>query len=60
VIVISLKGGTDERPSVRSTVIGPCRARCSTFCVGYRGAILSLQLPDFVLAATYRVTISAL
>jgi drug/metabolite transporter (DMT)-like permease len=58
VIVISLKGGIGERPTVRSTVIGLLSgALFGLSAIGYRGAILSLQLPDFVLAATFTVAI---
>jgi len=58
VIVISLKGGIDERPTVSSTVIGLASgALFGLSAIGYRGAILSLQLPDFVLAATFTVAI---
>jgi len=58
VIVISLKGGIGERATVRSTVIGLVSgALFGLSAIGYRGAILSLQLPDFVLAATYTVAI---
>ena len=58
VIVISLKGGIGERPTMRSTVIGLVSgALFGLSAIGYRGAILSLQLPDFVLAATYTVAI---
>jgi drug/metabolite transporter (DMT)-like permease len=58
VIVISLKGGIDEKPTVRSTVIGLVSgALFGLSAIGYRGAILSLQLPDFVLAATFTVAI---
>jgi drug/metabolite transporter (DMT)-like permease len=58
VIVISLKGGIGERPTVRSTVIGLVSgALFGLSAIGYRGAILSLQLPDFVLAATFTVAI---
>ena len=58
VIVISLKGGIGERPTMRSTVIGLVSgAMFGLSAIGYRGAILSLQLPYFVLAATYTVAI---
>jgi drug/metabolite transporter (DMT)-like permease len=57
VIVISLKGGIDERPTVRSTVIGLVSELFGLSAIGYRGAILSLQLPGFVLAATVTVAI---
>ena len=58
VIVISLKGGIGERPTMRSTAIGLVSgALFGLSAIGYRGAILWLQLPDFVLAATYTVAI---
>ncbi len=58
VIVISLKGGIGEGPTMRSTMIGLVSgAMFGLSAIGYRGAILSLQLPDFVLAATYTVAI---
>lgn len=58
VIVISLKGGIDERPTVHSTVIGLMSgALFGLSAIGYRGAILSLHLPNFVVAATFTVTV---
>ena len=58
VIVISLKPGAGEVRSVRSTAIGLISgALFALSAIGYRGAILSLHLPDFVLAATFTVTV---
>lgn len=56
VIVISLKSGTNETRDMRSTVIGIFSgALFGLSAIGYRGAILSLNLPDFVMAATFTV-----
>ena len=56
VIVISLKAG--EARSTRSTVVGLFSgALFGLSAIGYRGAILSLRLPDFVVAATFTVTV---
>jgi drug/metabolite transporter (DMT)-like permease len=58
VIVISLKAGAGEIRSTRSTAIGLFSgALFALSAIGYRGAILSLHLPDFVLAATFTVTV---
>lgn len=58
VIVISLKSGTNETRNMRSTVIGIFSgALFGLSAIGYRGAILSLNLPDFVMAATFTVTV---
>jgi drug/metabolite transporter (DMT)-like permease len=58
VIVISLKPGSGEVSNMRSTVIGLFSgALFAMSAIGYRGAILSLQMPDFVLAATYTVAV---
>jgi drug/metabolite transporter (DMT)-like permease len=58
VIVISLKAGTRETRNIRSTVIGIFSgALFGLSAIGYRGAILSLHLPDFVVAATFTVTV---
>ena len=58
VIVISLKAGAGEVRSTRSTAIGLFSgALFALSAIGYRGAILSLHLPDFVLAATFTVTV---
>jgi drug/metabolite transporter (DMT)-like permease len=58
VIVISLKAGANETRDMRSTVIGIFSgALFGLSAIGYRGAILSLNLPDFVTAATFTVTV---
>ena len=58
VIVISLKAGAGEANSTRSTIIGLFSgALFGLSAIGYRGAILSLHLPDFVVAATFTVTV---
>jgi drug/metabolite transporter (DMT)-like permease len=58
VIVISLKGNADEGGSVRSTMVGLFSgALFGLSAIGYRGAILSLHRPDFVVAATFTVTV---
>ena len=58
VIVISLKPGASEASTTRSTVIGLASAALFALSsIGYRGAILSLHLPDFVLAATFTVSV---
>jgi drug/metabolite transporter (DMT)-like permease len=54
VIVISLKPGAGSVSTTRSTVIGLVSgAMFALSAIGYRGAILSLQLPHFVMAATF-------
>src|SRR5215468_5899138 len=58
VIVVSLKAGTGKENNLRSTVIGLFSgALFGLSAIGYRGAILSLQRPDFVVAATFTVTV---
>jgi drug/metabolite transporter (DMT)-like permease len=58
VITISLKAGAGETRSMRSTVIGLCSgALFGLSAIGYRGAILSLHLPAFVVSATFTVTV---
>jgi drug/metabolite transporter (DMT)-like permease len=58
VIVISLKAPTGEGSTLRSTVVGLVSgALFGLSAIGYRGAILSLQRPDFVVAATFTVTV---
>src|SRR6185437_4002154 len=52
VIVMSLKPGASQVSTVRSTVIGIFSGSLFALsAVGYRGAILSLALPQFVMAA---------
>ena len=58
VIVISLKAGAGEASSTHSTIVGLFSgALFGLSAIGYRGAILSLHLPDFVVAATFTVTV---
>jgi len=58
VIVISLRAKSGEEGALRSTVVGLVSGALFGFsAIGYRGAILSLQLPDFVVAATFTVTV---
>ncbi|HEY5278346.1 MAG TPA: EamA family transporter [Pseudolabrys sp.] len=58
VIVISLKPGASEVSTTRSTVIGLVSgALFALSAIGYRGAILSLSLPHFVMAATYTLAV---
>jgi drug/metabolite transporter (DMT)-like permease len=58
VIVISLKPGAGSVSTTRSTVIGILSGSMFALsAIGYRGAILSLGLPDFVMAATYTLTV---
>jgi drug/metabolite transporter (DMT)-like permease len=53
VIVISLKPGAGSVSTTRSTVIGILSGSLFALsAIGYRGAILSLELPHFVMAAT--------
>ena len=57
VIVISLKPRTGTG-TMRSTLIGLAGGTMFALsAISYRGAILSLGLPDFVLAATFTVTV---
>jgi drug/metabolite transporter (DMT)-like permease len=58
VIVISLKAAAGEAGNTRSTVVGLVSgALFGLSAIGYRGAILSLHRPDFVVAATFTVTV---
>jgi drug/metabolite transporter (DMT)-like permease len=58
VIVISLKRGASEVSTVRSTIVGLLSgALFAMSAIGYRGAILSLHSRDFILAATFTVTV---
>ena len=58
VIVISPRAKSGEGGALRSTVIGLVSgALFGLSAIGYRGAILSLQLPNFVVAATFTVTV---
>jgi len=58
VIVISLKPGAAQASTLRSTIIGLCSgALFGLSAISYRGAILTLHLQDFVLAATFTVSV---
>lgn len=58
VVLISLKPGVGKMSTTRSTVIGIASgALFALSAIGYRGAILSLHHPHFVLSATYTLAI---
>jgi len=58
VIVMSLKPGASEVSTKRSTAIGLASgALFALSATTFRGAILTLDLPDFVMAATFTVTV---
>jgi drug/metabolite transporter (DMT)-like permease len=58
VIVISLKPGAGQVSTRRSTAIGLLSgALFALSAIGYRGAILSLHLPHFVMAATFTLAV---
>jgi drug/metabolite transporter (DMT)-like permease len=58
VIVISLKPGAGQVTTTRSTVIGLLSgALFALSAIGFRGAILALQLPHFVMAATFTLAV---
>ena len=58
VIVISLKPGAGSVSTKRSTFIGILSGSLFALsAIGFRGAILSLQLPHFVMAATFTLAV---
>jgi len=58
VIVMSLKPGAGSAGTARSTLIGiGAGTMFALSSIGYRGAILALEHPNFVLAATFTVTV---
>jgi drug/metabolite transporter (DMT)-like permease len=58
VIVISLKPGAGSVSTKRSTIIGLLSGSLFALsAIGYRGAILSLELPHFVMAATFTLAV---
>jgi drug/metabolite transporter (DMT)-like permease len=58
VIVMSLKPGGMQSVSLRPTVQGiAAGAMFALSAIGYRGAILNLNIPDFVMAATVTLAI---
>jgi drug/metabolite transporter (DMT)-like permease len=61
VVVMSLKPGGAASDSWRPTLIGlSSGAAFALSAIGYRGAILSLGLLDYVMAATFTLTIGLL
>jgi drug/metabolite transporter (DMT)-like permease len=58
VVLISLKPGAGKMGTTRSTVIGIASgALFALSSIGYRGAILSLEHPHFVLSATFTLAV---
>ncbi len=58
VVVISLKPGAGQVGTARSTAIGLLSgALFALSAIGYRGAILTLHLPHFVMAATFTLAV---
>ena len=58
VVVMSLKGRGAAEGGLRPVLLGlAAGAMFALSAVGYRGAILSLALPSFVLAATFTLTV---
>jgi drug/metabolite transporter (DMT)-like permease len=58
VIVISLKSGAAQASTARSTIVGLFSgALFALSAIGYRGAILALHLPHFVMAATFTLAV---
>jgi drug/metabolite transporter (DMT)-like permease len=58
VIVMSLKPGVGQVATTRSTMIGIASgALFALSAIAYRGAILSLELSNFVLAATFTLAV---
>ena len=58
VMVISLKPGAGQAGSLRSTLVGLLSGGLFALsAIGYRGAILSLHLPHFVMAATFTLAV---
>ncbi len=61
VILISLKPGAAQASTTRSTLIGLFSGSMfAVSAIGYRGAVLSLGHPNFVLAATFTLTVGLL
>ena len=58
VVLMSLKPGAKVQSGLRPTMIGLFSgAMFALSAVGYRGAILSLELPNFVMAATFTLAV---
>jgi drug/metabolite transporter (DMT)-like permease len=61
VVAMSLKGGGAASGGLRPVLLGLLSGGAfAVSAVGYRGAILSLGLPSFVLAATFALTVGLL
>jgi drug/metabolite transporter (DMT)-like permease len=61
VLIMSLKPGAAGVTSSRSTLLGlSAGAMFALSAIGYRGAILSLNRPDFVMAATFTLVVGLL
>ncbi|MGD9923047.1 MAG: DMT family transporter [Pseudorhodoplanes sp.] len=61
VVVMSLKQGGDANDGWRPTILGlSSGAAFALSAIGYRGGILSLGLSDFVMAATFTLTVGLL
>jgi drug/metabolite transporter (DMT)-like permease len=61
VILISLKPGAVSTSTTRSTLIGIFSGTMfAVSAIGYRGAVLSLGHPNFVLAATFTLAVGLL
>lgn len=58
VTLISVKSGAGKATTLRSTLVGlSAGTMFALSAIGYRGAILSLHLPNFVLAATFTLAV---
>jgi drug/metabolite transporter (DMT)-like permease len=58
VILMSFKGGAPVQGGLKPTLLGLASgAMLALSVVGFRGAILTLGLPDFVLAATFTLAV---
>jgi drug/metabolite transporter (DMT)-like permease len=56
--LMSFKGGAPVQGGLRPTLLGLVSGAMLALSVtGYRGAILSLEMPDFVLAATFTLAV---
>jgi drug/metabolite transporter (DMT)-like permease len=59
VVIMALKPGT--KADVKSTLLGlAAGAMFAASAIGYRGAILTLELPSYVMAATFTVAVGLL
>ncbi len=58
VIVMSLKSGAPAGGGSRATLLGLSAGACFALsAIGYRGAILSLHDPDYLMAATFTLVV---